>query len=396
MNWIDVVAIVIVALAALRGWRSGAAIQVLTLGGFWLGFVAGVLLAILIGRHLSGVARSVLVLVVIFGCAFLLAGFGEWAGRRLRGSLRRFKLGRADEAVGVAIGIVGSLLAIWLVGNLLATSQIPTVNEAVRQSLVTRTMNDLLPTMPDVFARIESFLSTEGLPVVFVNPPPGLVAPAPLPADQPTTVAAQAARASTVKVVGQACGYIKFGSGFVVQPGLVVTNAHVVAGEAATSISDASGSHRATVVTFDPRLDVALLRVSDLGDPPLSIRSETVARGTTAAIVGYPGGGAFDAKPGAVNARFEAVGLDIYGTALTTREVYELNGVVVPGDSGGPLVATGQSTGTAAIPTGTVIGLVFANSPSDRNVGYALTMNAVATEVAHTGSQPVSTGPCLP
>jgi S1-C subfamily serine protease len=396
MTWLDLVLLAIVVLVASWGWRTGALMQLLTIGGFWLGIVVGVLLVLAFGHQVSGTAQLALVLGIVFGCAFAFGAIGEWSARRLRNPLRRSTLRRVDQAFGVAVSVVTSLLAIWLVGNLLATSAIPSVNEAVRRSGVVRTINRAMPTLPDLFARIESFLSTQGFPVVFVNPPPGLVAPAPLPDAQSTEAAAVAVRASTVRVVGQACGYLKSGSGFVAEPGLVVTNAHVVAGESATDVDDQSGAHRASVVAFDPRLDLALLRVPDLTDLALPIRSETVARGTTAAITGYPGGGTFHAEPGTVDERFEAVGLDIYGGGLATRQVYELNGVVLPGNSGGPLVATGQPSGTAGIPTGTVIGVVFASSPSDPNTGYALTMGAVVDEISKAGVSPVSTGACLP
>ncbi len=352
------------------GWHAGALMQLLTIGGFWSGIVVGVLLVLAFGHRVSGNAQLVLALGVVFGGAFAFAAIGEWAGRRLGSPLRRSALRRVDQAFGVAVSVTTTLLAIWLVGNLLATSGIPSLNEAVRRSGVVRTVDRACPHFPTSLRGSSHFSRPRTFPWSSSTRLRASSLPRRFRTCESTETAAALARSSTVKVLSQACGSLKAGSGFVAEPGLVVTNAHVVAGESTTTVDDRSGSHRASVVSFDPRLDLALLRVPGLGDPPLPLRSETVARGTTGAIAGYPGGTSFHAEPGAVNERFGAVGLDIYGVDLTTRSVYELNGVVVPGNSGGPLVATGQPSGTEGIPAGTVIGVVFANSTSDPNTGY--------------------------
>lgn len=397
MSWIDAVVIPVALAAAYRGWRVGATVQVLSLGGLLVGLVAGSFLSLAVAHLAAGTARVALVAATIAGGGLLLGGAGQWAGLRLRRPLRR-RLRRVDQAGGVAAGAVAALLALWLVGNLAASGPSVALNDALARSRVLRTVNDVMPGFPSVMARIESFLSTSGFPLVFVNPPPGLVAPAPLPDDPATAAAVAAARGSTVRVVGHACGLVKYGSGFVVGAQQVLTNAHVVAGEPETEVDDAAGAHRATVVLYDPGLDVAVLRVPGLADPPLAIRQDSVARGTTAAIVGYPGGGALQGGPAAVTARISAVGLDIYGTTVVTRDVYQLSGVVAPGNSGGPLVATGQPTGTPGIATGTVVGVVFASSSSDPRVAYALAMGPVSSDVAAaavaTGG--VGTGACLP
>lgn len=398
MSWVDLVVALVALAAAYRGWRVGAARQVLSLGGLFLGLMAGAFLTLAVADLVAGTARIVVVAATILGCGALLGALGQWAGVRLLQPIRRLHLRRADQGGGVAIGMLVALLGLWLVGNLAASSPSTSFNDALVRSKVLRTLNDVMPAFPSIMARIESFLSTSGFPIVFVNPPPGLLAPAPLPDDPATAAAVAAARASTVRIVGQACGTIKYGSGFVVGPQLVLTNAHVVAGEASTEVDDVAGAHRAKAVLYDPGLDVAVLSVPRLADLPLTIRRDPVVRGTTAAIVGYPEGGALQGVPAAVTARFNAVGLDVYGSAVVTRDVYQLSGVVEPGDSGGPLVATGQPTGTAGIALGTVIGVVFAGSSSDPQVAYALAMGPVAEAVAAAAAEtrPVSTGACLP
>jgi S1-C subfamily serine protease len=137
-------------------------------------------------------------------------------------------------------------------------------------------------------------------------------------------------------------------------------------------------------VLFDPKLDIAVLHVSGLPDPPLAMTSASVPRGTDGAVLGYPGGGPLTTGPAVVLREETAVGRDIYGQSLTARDIYELNAQVRPGNSGGPLVSTG----------GSVIGVVFARSARDPNVGYALTSATVSSRIASRGSEPVSTGPC--
>jgi S1-C subfamily serine protease len=398
LNWVDAVVMLILLASALRGFQVGAALQTITIAGVWLGLVVGVLLVPPLAGRATGDARGVIALVVILTGAFAFGSAGVLIGRRLHLAIERFHLGLTDSLIGVAVGVIASALLVWVLGSVLAASRYPTVNRGLRDSAILGAVDRLMPPVPEIFARVESFLSQQGYPVVFLNLPPGLIAPAQLPDDASVQVAFRAAQASTVKIQGRACNTIESGSGFLAATDLVVTNAHVVAGEARTEVIDQSGSHPATVVLYDPNLDVAVLRVQGLSDPALPIRQETVARGTTGAIMGYPQAGPLEAGPAAVNARINATGLNIYGTSATVRNVYELNGTVQAGNSGGPLVATGQDLGTGNILPGTVIGLIFARSSTDPQVGYALTMDAVAADIseAATATAKVSTGACLP
>jgi len=126
--------------------------------------------------------------------------------------------------------------------------------------------------------------------------------------------------------------------------------------------------------------------VSNLAGPPLTLNANNAAPGTPAAVLGYPGGGPFNAGPAAVLDEFEASGHNIYDTGLTLRSVYEIQATVIPGNSGGPLVAE----------NGKVIGIVFAESTTYNHVGYALTMSKVISEIqqASHNHTAVSTGAC--
>lgn len=152
------------------------------------------------------------------------------------------------------------------------------------------------------------------------------------------------------------------GSGFPVGDGLIVTNAHVVSGTTDHRIQTVTGSVLpATVVYFDPEVDLAILSVPDYNGPSLSFANGD--RGTTGAVIGYPGGGAERVEPAVVDGAVTAEGRDIYNSSLVTRQIFVLQSVVRPGNSGGPLVDT----------NGRVLGIVFATSASDPQQAYALT-----------------------
>jgi S1-C subfamily serine protease len=169
----------------------------------------------------------------------------------------------------------------------------------------------------------------------------------------------------------------------------VVTNAHVVAGARTITEYDDVQSERATAVLFDPNYDLAVLRVPDLTVPPLKLDGGYVGRGTEAAVLGYPGGGPFDAQPAGVTMRFDPESPNIYGTANVQREIYELDALVRPGNSGGPLVE----------PHGLVIGVVFSRDSNNSNIGFALASPGVLQRVHEAEARPVgasvSTGACI-
>jgi S1-C subfamily serine protease len=395
MNWVDYLLLVLVALSALRGLRLGAASQVLSFGGFCLGLFLGALVVPPLVGSLRGDARSLVVLGVVFGAAIVLGGVGRLLGARFSGALRRVHLGAVDAAAGVAVAVVATLVAAWLVGSFLANSRFTSLDAAVDQSHILHAIDDALPPVPSVFSRVESFLDSEGFPIVFAGLPPEAAPPVGRPTDLAVRAAVLKAERSTVQIAGAGCGVIQEGSGFVVAPGLVVTNAHVVAGVPSPYVLDAFSRHHATVVLFDPRLDLAVLRVPGLSDPALSIDTAVVGRGTTGVVLGYPEGGPFDYKPAAIADPFLATGLDIYGKTRTVREVYQIDAVVRPGNSGGPLVASGDAA--EHIPDGTVVGVVFARSTINPDVGYALAMASVEGDIIHVGpsTAPVSTGGCI-
>jgi S1-C subfamily serine protease len=389
MDWVDYVLLGIVALSAIHGLRLGAATQVLSYGGFWLGLFLGALLAPSLAKVVhGGTAKAIVALVVLIGVATILGGAGRFLGVRSSQFLKRLRLGPVDSVFGVAVAVAATLIATWLVASLFSNGPNAGIDRALQQSRIVRALDDVLPPIPTVFAGLQRFLAQNGFPVVFAGLPPQTAAPVTLPTDASQRAAVERAEPSTVQVAGAGCGVIQEGSGFVVVPGLVVTNAHVVAGIASPFVIDSNGRHAASAALFDPKLDIAVLRVPGLADPALSIDSAVVGRGTTAVVLGFPGGGPLTDRKAGVAAAFDAVGLDIYGTTQTTREIYQLDAMVQPGNSGGPLVASGDR----GIADGTVIGVVFARSTTNSQVGYALAMGKVSAAVANAQATKASVG----
>jgi S1-C subfamily serine protease len=282
--------------------------------------------------------------------------------------------------------VVAGLVTVWLLASTMVNSSSSTLDTAILQSRIINSLNRVLPPPPTIFSQAQGFLTAEGFPPVFAALAPASARPVPLPSDSQLRHAVLAAGPSTVKIEGYGCGVLQEGSGFVAAPGLVVTNAHVVAGIAQPLVQVGSTVKSTKVVFFDPSFDMAVLRVVGLDGPVLHLADAPVGRGTQAAVLGYPEGGPFTADAAGVMAAFEAEGRDIYGRGLTVRNVYELDSLVRPGNSGGPLV----------LPDGEVIGVVFSRSTVDPNIGYALTSPDVIPRLAQAEAdvQPVSTGAC--
>lgn len=383
----DLFIIVVLVLAAAHGVTQGAALQVLSFGGFWVGLLIGAALApVFSGLVDSTFGTAFISLMTFLGFALVGGAIGRYAGTHAWGALQRRRLGGADAAVGAVVAVLAALAAVWLVAILLSAGPTQNVSRAVNESAVVRALTERLPPAPSVFSRLQAFISQTPFPRVFEGLEPIPAGPVDIPGDPIVQAAVSAAGASTVRVSGFGCGGIQTGSGFVAAPGLVVTNAHVIAGIGQPIVEDRNGSHRAVPVLFDPQLDIAVLRTTNLSGGPLPILRADVARGQGGAVLGFPGGGGFTGGPAAVLREFSAIGRDIYGRSITRRNVYQLQASVRQGNSGGPFVRE----------DGTVLGMVFAASTSDPSIGYALTSVEVAPRVdeasARTGA--ADTGPC--
>lgn len=372
MTWVDLVILVLVGLAAVRGLRLGAVQQILSFGGFWLGLFLGALIAPFFAHTVSSsLAKGVIVIVAVLGSAIVLGGLGRVVGSFFSTAIRRIHLGGVDTVLGVGVAVVATLLACWLVASFMVNSRWPALDSAIGGSRIITAMDRILPAPPALFSKVESFLTQEGFPVAFAGIPPQVSGKVTLPDNVQVRAALTADASSTVEIEGRACGLILEGSGFVVAPGYVVTNAHVVAGERSTYILENGRQFPATPVLYDPKLDISVLRAPTFSKPPLKLDPHLVPTGTPGVVMGYPEDGPFTYGTAGIMALYDARGLDIYGNAYVTRQIYGLRAIVRPGNSGGPL----------AEPDGTVIGVVFARSTTNSQVGYAIASPAVLAEV---------------
>jgi S1-C subfamily serine protease len=388
VNLLDLIILVGVAVAALNGFRRGAALQVLVYAGLLLGLFAGAVLAPRLARLFSSpLTQAAVALIVLLALAGIGDAIGWYAGARVWALARRSVLGPADSAAGSVVAVVALLLATWYIGVNLANGPFPQLSSEVRGSAIIRGLDAVLPEPPSLLTEVRSFLNRFGFPEVFAGLPPAPAGPVKGPTKGQAAAAAAAADQSTVRIEGAGCGGIVEGSGFVVGSNYVVTNAHVVAGIDAPKVQQQNGgSEDGVVVLFDPKMDVAVLRVAQTPGTPLRLDGQDVGRGADGAVLGYPGGGSLTVVPAAVRRELTAIGRDIYGRSTVERTVYELQAVVRPGNSGGPFVLT----------DGDVAGLVFAASTTDSHVGYALTSREIQPLVqrAEGRTRPVSTGVC--
>jgi S1-C subfamily serine protease len=389
VGWIDLVLAVIVVLAVVNGLRLGATIQVFSFLGFWIGLAIGVSIALAVARPLvAGWGRIALTLVLVLGVAALAGAVGGVLGRWTAVALKRWHLGAIDSIVGAVIGAISVLLCAWLIAGFIVQAQAGWLTEAVSRSAVLRTVDSIMPPIPSALAEVQDLLSQEGFPTVFASMIPPQASPSLEPTPASAAAIARTSIASVVKVFGEGCGGSVEGSGFVAAPGEVVTNAHVIAGIKAPEIIIGDQGYPAIPVVVDANLDIAVLKTSAPLGPPLDLQTQIAPRGTPVAVVGYPENGGLHVSQAAISASFEAIGRNIYGGGLVTRQVYELSATVLPGNSGGPVIGPG----------GRVLGVVFSRSTVDADVGYALTASAVSGSIAAGAMRTaaVSTGSCAP
>jgi S1-C subfamily serine protease len=387
MNLLDVCIILLILASLFRGAEIGFVRQF----GSTIGLFAGMLLGAALQAPLTGsihsvITKSFVTVIITLGCGLFVMVLTEYGAIRLKHRINRPVLHTVDNSAGSVLAAITITIFVWLGSAVLIAIPSAGLRDEIKDSAVVSFLNDHLPPTPNIIAKLSKLVDPNGFPEVFSGNEPTPASTSVTPSLTGFDQAIAADKASVVKLEGQGCGGLVEGSGFVAASGLVATNAHVVAGIERPYVIDANGTHKATVVLFDPDLDFALLRVSNLAGSALGISDITVPNDTKTAILGYPGGGNFDVKSGVIVDEFLANGRDIYGIDKTQRHIYEVKASIIHGNSGGPMITA----------DGKVVGVVFAQSTSYDSVGYALTTQKVRAEIdqAKHRTAAVSTGDC--
>jgi S1-C subfamily serine protease len=377
---LDWLIVVFAALMALFGSRRGFIVGVLSFGGFALGAFLGTRLGPLMlpQGSASPYAPAFGLVGALLAGAILASGL-EGLGWRLRGTMRVPGFGLLDGTLGAALSGAIALGVVWIVAAVAA--QAPnqvSLRADIQRSLILRELNKLLPPSGPVLNALAR-----------LDPLPSIAGPSPDVAAPPPKIAfasgVRAASHSVVRVLGTACGLAIEGSGWVARPDLVVTNAHVVAGEQDTSVEVGGQSPGlpAQVIAFDPTDDVAVLDVSGLRLAALSMASEPRS-GSAGAVLGYPENGPFEVRAARIGQTQRVLTQDAYGRGPVSRLLTPLRGIVRPGNSGGPLVdASGQ-----------VLTTIFAGTVGGGPHGGYGVANTTVAHVLEGARGPVPTGPC--
>jgi S1-C subfamily serine protease len=399
-DWLDLVILGLALLFAVRGYHNGLFVTVASMVGLVGGALLGAQLAPLLARKVTpGLDAGIVGVVVVVVVAIVL----QEVAVRLAVRMRRHRgrgagagaVGHLDS-VGGALGATAAFLfVLWALA--LTLSELPStpLTAEIQGSVILHHVDDLIPaTVTTQFSGLLRLAESRDFPPIFNHFGLETVLPTPPPAPSAVPVAVIDADApSIVKILATdpECSQDSEGSGFVIAPDHILTNAHVVAGARSVTIVQ-NGAGRgigasATVVLFDPHVDVAILYVPGLGLPPLHFAPGPAAAGANAAVVGFPENGPFTVDPARIRSEETVTGPDIYQDAQVTRQIYALRALVRPGNSGGPLLD----------PSGTVDGVTFAKAVNSNDTGFSLSAAEVAPDASAgaTGTTPVSTQGCI-
>src|ERR1700722_11697065 len=380
MTRLDWIIVGFAGLLALFGFRRGFIVAVLSFGGFAIGSFIGTRLGpLLLSQGSSSPYAPAFGLVGALLAGAILATGLEGVGFKLRRILVLPGLGILDGALGALLSAALGLAIAWILAAVVVqTTGTTQLRADIQHSTILRELNQLLPpTGPilNVLASLDPLPSIAG-PVPESAPPSGAI-------DREPGV--RAASRSVVRVLGTACGLAIEGSGWVVRPGVVITNAHVVAGEHDTTVEVGGREPElsAYAIAFDPTDDIALLGVPGLRRPPLALVSDP-SPGRAGAILGYPEDGPFDARPGRIGTTQKIITDHAYGRGPVSRLLTPLRGVVRSGISGGPLVDR----------AGRVLTPVFASTTGGGPAGGYGVANATVAQVLAGSGHMIGTGEC--
>jgi S1-C subfamily serine protease len=387
---LDAVIVLLVVAVAFSGFRRGLTWGGLSMLGLVVGSVVGALVAPPVTRALSpqpGGANQPLIAAGLFlACLLIIQGIGTAVGFRARMAAMQTRFATWDSVAGTFAGGFGVLFAAWFLGFTFADSSLTIISQQVSGSAIEHALQDVAPRPPAFLAQVQQFLRNDELPNPFASLTPDLPnQPLPKSIDTPGV---RTATVSVSRVIAYGCGGAEAGSAWPLGNDLMLTNAHVVAGSYRQEVDTPEGGvHDATVVLFDPNIDVAILDVPGAAMAALPIETAALAPGIQGAVIGYPGGGNESSTGAAVRGTEDAYGLNIYSDAYVNRQIVVVSANVIPGDSGGPVVNL----------DGRVIGVTFAVSTVQADEGYALAMSEITPEIqaARGHTKAVADGSCI-
>lgn len=388
MNILDWALIVVAIAYALSGYWQGFITGAFATIGLVLGGLVGIWLTPkVLGQASPAIWVSLAALFVVLICASFGQALMQYLGTRVRARITWQPIRAVDAIGGAALSVAAVLVVAWMLGVAVSGSRIPGIAPLVRDSKVLTSVNDVMPSQAQGLLRSFDRVVGSSFFPRYLEPfaPERIVAVAPAPNSVLRDPEVKQAALSVYKIRGNnRCGEGVEGTGFLYSPGKLMTNAHVVAGVSSPRVLVGTREVAATVVYYNPDIDVAVLDVSV--DGPVIHFDTTGKADQTGAILGYPNDGPFDAEPARIRAEQRLRSPDIYGDGSVTREVFSLRGLVRPGNSGGPLVSL----------DGKVLGVIFAASVTDQQTGYALTADQVAAAAAQglDSRSQVSTGGC--
>jgi S1-C subfamily serine protease len=398
MSWVDAFVLLLAVLAGVSGWRHGMAVALLSFVGVLAGAIIGVKLAPVLAQHVeSPTARVVVSIAVVVMLVALGETTGVFFGRRVRDQITGVHSLKVDSALGSVLQALTVVLAAWLVALPLASASFPGLAAGIRGSRVLAAVDgvvgDSVPSIRALPSELRSLLDQSGFPDVLspftqtpiteVGPPNAALASSAVVRDTQSRV---------LKIRGKAtrCSRALEGTGFVIGPERVMTNAHVVAGTAEVAVETGTGRVKRTrpakVVSYDPEVDIAVLAVPGLDLEPLRFASKAAGVADDAIVLGYPLDGPYTATAAKVRDQIDLRGPDIYNRKTVVRDVYTVRAVVRSGNSGGPLLS----------PDGSVYGVVFGAALDDKETGFVLTAQQVAPmmRAAPGLTESVGTGSC--
>lgn len=394
MNTLDWVLVLIVLMYGLVGYWQGLIAGACGVIGLLLGGWVGIVVAPKVMGHEGSVATSLGALFIVIASASIGMAALQYAGVQLRDRLLWHPVRILDHVGGSALSAAAALVVAWALGVAVqGATQLGSLSREVRGSTILGDVNSLMPgSALGLLNRFNDLIASSDFPQ-YLDPyaPERIVSTGPVDPAILSNPAIRRAEASVYKLRGaNSCGRGVEGTGFLIGPGALMTNAHVVAGVGQPTVQIDGTTVDARVVYYNPDVDIAILHFYGNSGTPLHLTGNA-SPDEKVAILGYPEDGPFNVQAARIRAEQRLRSQNIYGKGTVLRDTFSLRGLIRPGNSGGPVVDT----------DGRVVGVVFAASVTDTSTGYALTAGQVSAFLKYAGSQPdgqpwpgVSTGDC--